>query len=123
MIRRPPISTRPDTLFPYTTLFLALVALGGFGKLGGQVDRKIRDPRLRRIFTFQALYAGVAPSRALAVYGAIRSEEHTSELQSLIRISYAGFCLKKKNINHNDQTTNQYELHKDEYTKTVRRNN
>ncbi len=48
-----------------------LVALGGFGKLGGQVDRKIRDPRLRRIFTFQALYAGVAPSRALAVYGAI----------------------------------------------------
>src|SRR3546814_18445474 len=71
MIRRPPISTRPDTLFPYTTLFLALVALGGFGNLGGQVDRKIRDPRLRRIFTFQALYAGVAPSRALAVYGAI----------------------------------------------------
>lgn len=48
-----------------------LVGLGGFGRLGGQVGRRIRDPRLRRVFTFQALYAGVAPSRALAVYGAI----------------------------------------------------
>lgn len=48
-----------------------LVALGGFGRLGRRVDRLIHDPRLRRIFTFQSLYAGVAPSRALAVYGAI----------------------------------------------------
>ncbi|WP_094273704.1 phytoene desaturase family protein [Rhodococcus sp. OK302] len=48
-----------------------LLALRGFGSLGHQVDRFIRDPRLRRIFTFQALYAGVAPARALAVYGAI----------------------------------------------------
>lgn len=48
-----------------------LVRLGGFGRLGTQVDRRISDPRLRRIFTFQALYAGVAPARALAVYGAI----------------------------------------------------
>ncbi|MGC0364488.1 phytoene desaturase [Rhodococcus sp. 27YEA15] len=48
-----------------------LLALRGFGKLGRQVDRLVHDQRLRRIFTFQALYAGVAPSRALAVYGAI----------------------------------------------------
>ncbi|MEE2031531.1 phytoene desaturase family protein [Rhodococcus chondri] len=50
---------------------LRLVRLGGFGRLGSQVGRRISDPRLQRIFTFQALYAGVAPSRALAVYGAI----------------------------------------------------
>ena len=48
-----------------------LLRLGGFGRLGAQVDRRITDPRLRRVFTFQALYAGVAPARALAVYGAI----------------------------------------------------
>lgn len=50
---------------------MRLITLRGFGTLGHQVDRLIRDPRLRRIFTFQALYAGVAPARALAVYGAI----------------------------------------------------
>ncbi|MGU3434089.1 phytoene desaturase family protein [Actinomycetes bacterium M1A6_2h] len=50
---------------------LRLVALGGFGKLGSRIDKLVTDPRLRRIFTFQALYAGVAPRKALAVYGAI----------------------------------------------------
>lgn len=50
---------------------LRLVRLGGFGRLGAQVNRRVTDPRLRRIFTFQALYAGVAPARALAVYAAI----------------------------------------------------
>ncbi|MEV0948739.1 phytoene desaturase family protein [Rhodococcus sp. NPDC049939] len=48
-----------------------LTALGGFGRLGARVDRTVTDPRLRRIFTFQSLYAGVAPADALAVYGAI----------------------------------------------------
>ncbi|MDN5757471.1 MAG: phytoene desaturase family protein [Tomitella sp.] len=48
-----------------------VTALGGFGRLGPRVARYIRDPRLRRVFTFHALYAGLAPSRALAVYGAI----------------------------------------------------
>ncbi|MGO4203065.1 phytoene desaturase family protein [Rhodococcus sp. TAF43] len=48
-----------------------LLAAGGFGRLGGQVARRVTDPRLQRIFTFQALYAGVAPAKALAVYGAI----------------------------------------------------
>ncbi|MBH0780078.1 phytoene desaturase family protein [Nocardia bovistercoris] len=50
---------------------LDLVRLGGFGRLGPRVDRFLRDPRLARLFTFQALYAGVAPAEALAVYGAI----------------------------------------------------
>ncbi|WP_433756100.1 phytoene desaturase family protein [Nocardia sp. CA-135398] len=49
----------------------ALVRLGGFGRLGPRVSRILRDPRLARLFTFQALYAGMAPAKALAVYGAI----------------------------------------------------
>ncbi|WP_420910847.1 phytoene desaturase family protein [Rhodococcus sp. OK519] len=53
------------------TDLVRLIAAGGFGRLGGQVAKRIADPRLRRIFTFQALYAGVAPAKALAVYGAI----------------------------------------------------
>src|SRR3546814_16583761 len=77
MIRRPPRSTRTDTLFPYTTLFRS--------------DR-FRVGRARR--RHPDLGRAVAAAR-------LRSEEHTSELQSLMRISYAVFCLKKKN----DRTT------------------
>ncbi|MBJ8337737.1 phytoene desaturase [Antrihabitans sp. YC3-6] len=51
--------------------FLQLLRIGGFGRLGPHVDRLIKDPNLRRVFTFQALYAGVAPAKALAAYGAI----------------------------------------------------
>src|SRR3546814_5141740 len=82
MIRRPPRSTRTDTLFPYTTLFRSRIA----DRLDA-VDH-VRTARLRehRI--------GVARYRQHAM--ACRSEEHTSELQSLMRISYAVFCLKKK---------------------------
>src|SRR3546814_12081644 len=78
MIRRPPRSTRTGTLFPYTTLFRSAVAVGV----------EAREP-LR------------LPLGALggAVGGRRRSEEHTSELQSLMRISYAVFCLKKKKAN------------------------
>src|SRR3546814_8711872 len=72
MIRRPPRSTRTDTLFPYTTLFRSR---GGW--------RKWRHDL-------------VAAGKTTVARG--RSEEHTSELQSLMRISYAVFCLKKKNI-------------------------
>src|SRR3546814_12339936 len=71
MIRRPPRSTRTDTLFPYTTLFRS------------QPTTRLRWLRLRNIH------------RRPQSEARERSEEHTSELQSLMRISYAGFCLKK----------------------------
>src|SRR3546814_2259619 len=94
MIRRPPRSTRTDTLFPYTTLFRSE---------GG-------PPMFKQDFTCPALLEDVSafyPYGAITRYGPtfqtvpvltntpLRSEEHTSELQSLMRISYAVFCLKK----------------------------
>src|SRR3546814_2081066 len=89
MIRRPPRSTRTDTLFPYTTLFRSLH--------GGEPLRGIGDPRQRAARRRYRLGDAIAPqpigNRAVDV---ARSEEHTSELQSLMRISYAVFCLKKK---------------------------
>src|SRR3546814_2130311 len=94
MIRRPPRSTRTDTLFPYTTLFRSQPVLQPLARLvidaqpdiviGGEHDRlhhRRRRARARR---------------------RLRSEEHTSELQSLMRISYAVFCLKKKKITAHD---------------------
>src|SRR3546814_15291496 len=77
MIRRPPRSTRTDTLFPYTTLFRSV--LEGTGSRASRGDPPLNDTANRGY-----------------VHHAIRSEEHTSELQSLMRISYAVFCLKKK---------------------------
>src|SRR3546814_3244831 len=105
MIRRPPRSTRTDTLFPYTTLFRSVGAMG----------RRVLLARLRRPVAGHPAAAAVLPGHLLArqrgrgirqppvllVRGHRRrergrSEEHTSELQSLMRISYAVFCLKKK---------------------------
>src|SRR3546814_1780729 len=85
MIRRPPRSTRTDTLFPYTTLFRSIPA--GYQLLD-----------LSRYFgraSFFVALQGTSRRRRLPV-ASPRSEEHTSELQSLMRISYAVFCLKKK---------------------------
>src|SRR3546814_13528950 len=97
MTRRPPRSTRTDTLFPYTTLFRsrreALPALPG---LSHRPDAD-RPPPFRRILRAGRL-AGPAPR--LEARPDRRSEEHTSELQSLMRISYAVFCLKKKTNNN-----------------------
>src|SRR3546814_2848840 len=108
MIRRPPRSTRTDTLFPYTTLFRS-------ARQRGQTFRRNSHPPRPRL---QLQFAATLEFRSLAVfrqhdllqvisrigrrlldpgYHRIRSEEHTSELQSLMRISYAVFCLKKKN--------------------------
>src|SRR3546814_6787964 len=123
MIRRPPRSTRTDTLFPYTTLFrsqvpllTAIIAGVFFWSLrrGGE-----RLPFLMALAIFFLGFVGLGVSlypyivpRAVTIWQAaapaqsqvfmlvgviIRSEEHTSELQSLMRISYAVFCLKKKN--------------------------
>src|SRR3546814_11395147 len=84
-IRRPPRSTRTDTLFPYTTLFRSRAAVAQAGHLD------------RFIGTRQHLLGhAVAQLDFLGIGRGRRSEEHTSELQSLMRISYAVFCLKKK---------------------------
>src|SRR3546814_8357637 len=80
MIRRPPRSTRTDTLFPYTTLFRSAGYPALFPPVGRGAQRHRQHDR----------HGAEAGDRAG------RSEEHTSELQSLMRISYAVFCLKKK---------------------------
>src|SRR3546814_18655844 len=91
MIRRPPRSTRTDTLFPYTTLFRSRKAQARSGKLAelGQTDHGGNRMLLR-------LWEELSPNSALNHFcpfcaNPLRSEEHTSELQSLIRISYAVF--------------------------------
>src|SRR3546814_4250320 len=100
MIRRPPRSTRTDTLFPYTTLFRS-----GRPALAGDLDemRALQGTLaeqyavVRQDRHWHAPDAGEAANQGGAVERLERSEEHTSELQSLMRISYAVFCLKKNN--------------------------
>src|SRR3546814_6377710 len=94
MIRRPPRSTRTDTLFPYTTLFRS--EAGGVGpEAGGQT---LTAAGLHVIHVGNLVGCGCSSRGGEQAQG--RSEEHTSELQSLMRISYAVFCLKKKNTNN-----------------------
>src|SRR3546814_5023821 len=97
MIRRPPRSTRTDTLFPYTTLFRSLFhgfTADAFHDLKPSLLlRRTCQSRLR----LKKLGRGVRNHNCFARLA--RSEEHTSELQSLMRISYAVFCLKKKKNN------------------------
>src|SRR3546814_2938723 len=123
MLRRPPRSTRTDTLLPYTTLFRStpaastlFVGLYEIEKIG-PCDPTIFDPLrgvpvtqggARELDLYRQAVVGVSMEDAGRVYidwgpgtrawvQRARSEEHTSELQSLMRISYAVFCLKKKN--------------------------
>src|SRR3546814_11527344 len=88
MIRRPPRSTRTDTLFPYTTLFRSICLLGA---LACYIAGYGQPSEVAATWSTNA-------ERLLGFAGGAlgRSEEHTSELQSLMRISYAVFCLKKK---------------------------
>src|SRR3546814_3446664 len=114
MIRRPPRSTRTDTLFPYTTLFRSIQHLrrsaGGEeqrnaqqeseGKRAGGCAHHGRLPNIS--FLIDAILIALNPCAKqkrsyIRLRNGLRSEEHTSELQSLMRISYAVFCLKKKN--------------------------
>src|SRR3546814_1934764 len=120
MIRLPPRSTRTDTLFPDTTLFRSLACRPCLAHLAATrrcatccAVRHCGDQR-------QSLYrngtgrgragraldaAGAVQCRSQRAGTALRSEEHTSELQSLMRISYAVFCLKKKKQQHKINTT------------------
>src|SRR3546814_6760932 len=94
MILRPPRSTRTDTLFPYTTLFRS--ALGHCPCLSAGRLRKAAAGQHPVALALFHLSARRAADHAAAATAAPRSEEHTSELQSLMRISYAVFCLTKK---------------------------
>src|SRR3546814_5263789 len=123
MIRRPPRSTRTDTLFPYTTLFRSLVAHVVAGNRLQDVARLRPHERQHGVgrgdveeLRVHAL-RDIAPDPVEVVGGEagagddVRSEEHTSELQSLMRISYAVFCLKKKktkNTTHQHCTSNNH---------------
>src|SRR3546814_5263153 len=121
MIRRPPRSTRTDTLFPYTTLFRSgldgrlrqddagVPDGGGDGEHPG--DRAVGRPDAQRLVQGRANRIGHdrlessrnargGRDRLQGLPRTRRSEEHTSELQSLMRISYAVFCLKKKNTTY-----------------------
>src|SRR3546814_4446167 len=111
MIRRPPRSTRTDTLFPYTTRFRSLLHLrlhggGGFlRRLHHFFDRFHGFDLWRLSSSSTSLASGKAAKAAFTtgssrIRAPLRSEEHTSELQSLMRISYAVFCLKKKRCNY-----------------------
>src|SRR3546814_6224493 len=113
MIRRPPRSTRTDTLCPYTTLFRssrrpARPRLPPLRPTDADPQRGLRHLHLVRLLQ---MLVRPAPHRAAArgSGGPWRSEEHTSELQSLMRISYAVFCLKKKKRkNRNNITIRMY---------------
>src|SRR3546814_2675379 len=123
MIRRPPRTTRTDTLFPYTTLFRSKHGRNW----GTGAEPQSRDTGQYAERLSDAVHLVAAPRRGglggdhqrqRRIYGRVemdrrgrlgdrrpRSEEHTSELQSLMRISYAVFCLKKKKLIYNKQNT------------------
>src|SRR3546814_9841264 len=121
MIRRPPRSTRTDTLVPYTTLFRS-----GFGIALQRQHQCVtvddssagREQSSHGIeLRFQRLH--LVPVESAQIADAVRSEEHTSELQSLMRISYAVFCLKKKTHIHSTiicHIHNYYHLRADNLT-------
>src|SRR3546814_1586627 len=115
MIRRPPRSTRTDTLVPYATLFRSPCAQAVEGDADGadeldrrhQADRQAVERQIER--TVHRRQAGAEgqkqQARARRRLDEGRSEEHTSELQSLMRISYAVFCLKKTKQEYSNRTT------------------
>src|SRR3546814_7559183 len=103
MIRRPPRSTRTDTLFPYTTLFRSQWAASGGHHVAMQ--NGMTNPNNAGAAAYSYMHI-----MGIVSVGLMRSEEHTSELQSLMRISYAVFCLKKKKKQNNkdDKTKNKH---------------
>src|SRR3546814_8831723 len=121
MLRRPPRSTRTDTLFPYTTLFRSDGA-----NESGQARHNRAQGRTARVKKSEDMQSRTSSSSVCcskdtsigATSSRWRSEEHTSELQSLMRISYAVFCLKKKNTYHKQKTLTQNIM----YRKTISTN-
>src|SRR3546814_2611295 len=117
MIRRPPRSTRTDTLFPYTTLFRSSVcasAMPSSSRRSGIFISGLQDEARQQPVFGAGEQVGKPDDHQHAGSHAGRSEEHTSELQSLMRISYAVFCLKK--------TTNHLHKHNNtNYTPTITR--
>src|SRR3546814_3701705 len=111
MIRRPPRPTRTDTPFPYTTLFRSHVSdvSNASRTMLFNVHSNEWDAELLQMLDITpALLPKVQPSGS--EFGAVRSEEHTSELQSLMRIPYAVFCLKKKKKNQDYQQLAPHKL-------------
>src|SRR3546814_3172389 len=122
MIRRPPRSTRTDTLFPYTTLFRSDDGAGhGEGaELGGREEAGEHHHRAELdrecgVALGKGQCNGTPDARQAQI---LRSEEHTSELQSLMRISYAVFCLKKKQT-HIQQNTHVYTPQHNKHSETT----
>src|SRR3546814_7932507 len=113
MIRRLPRSTRTDTLFPYTTLFRSF--RGRRHEYDQHLGRRQERIQWGVAHYLDASGAGrIGPGIRDSLSQTLRSEEHTSELQSLMRISYAVFCLKKKNITiHLESSLNKclHEIH------------
>src|SRR3546814_9922953 len=110
MIRRPPRSTRTDTLFPYTTLFRsARLAARSAGSQRARSEARHDDRHAHSCGSHHVGVDAPAGGRQPHRYSrarCTRSEEHTSELQSLMRISYAVFCLKKKKKTKRNLNTN-----------------
>src|SRR3546814_1402306 len=119
MILRPPRSTRTDTLCPYTTLFRSTQVLGVAGHRGLEFRTQRVLVQVEVDHALAQAGIGVQVAGAIGAGGGRtglvddRSEEHTSELQSLMRISYAVFCLKKKNTYTQLQ---QYQQQEHKYT-------
>src|SRR3546814_3892275 len=129
MIRRPPSSTRTDTLFPYTTLFRAPCnpRRGGppdpwrrtVAVMWPRLDRGHVDPRFYPVAAYRPARQGDGSAQGhrrtrqfrARLDAHDRSEEHTSELQSLMRISYAVFCLKKKKTKHYNRVKHSKHKH------------
>src|SRR3546814_2006010 len=129
MIRLPPRSTRTDTLFPYTTLFRSAEDRGSIWRrdaggaarnrlplrcrpgLGSLMDFRLSEDQLALQETARKFAQNELPALAETIEST-RSEEHTSELQSLMRISYAVFCLKKNKTRTNTYNTQKQKKHK-----------
>src|SRR3546814_2572756 len=120
MSRRPPRSTRTYTLFPYTTLFRSKERAARNNPKKAEPGEKAKERAEERATKLAEAEAAknAAETETVEVVAEARSEEHTSELQSLMRISYAVFCLKKKK--NKRQNTKYYIFYSHNYTNHIK---